>query len=560
MHLRCTRACWRVVVILVCVVPATVAHAAEPPTFFQFENVAPRTGVEAAVKNMHAHAAAWGDADGDGELDLYIGAFHKPGTEANRLLLQRAGKFVDAGQEVLNVSARSSGAVFVDLDNDGDLDFYLSNLGGGKSGESATGNKLFRNDGGQFVDVSAASHACPEAFRGRSVCALDFDGDGLLDLLVGESVSYGSQKRSRLFRNLGDLKFADISDEVGLPAGVPALGVAAGDVNDDGWPDLLLISSEGGNRLFLNEHGERLREDDRTSKLLQSPWTYKSGDDATSGACLADVNRDGRLDIVQGHHFERPWLEPVGLRLYLNRGVDAHECKFEDVTDKAGLLPLPMKAPHVEVQDFDNDGWPDIYTSICKFGPAGPAPLIFKNQGVTNGDVKFAENALAVNDFPTAEDRGIQRTGTFFAKMIADGKIRYTAAAPSADFDRDGRQDIFFSSWWTETPGMLLKNKTPGGHWLEVVVEGDPAQGMNRQGIGARVKIYPANNFGDAKSLLGCVEIGVGYGYSSGQQAVAHFGLGDVTEVDVEITLPHGQKLNRSFVDANQRIVMKQGK
>jgi hypothetical protein len=534
-------------------------HAAEPATFFQFENVASATGVEALVKNMHAHAAAWGDADGDGKLDLYVGSFHKPGTVANRLLLQRDGKFVEAGQETLNVSARSSGAVFVDLDNDGDLDFYLSNLGGGKTGESATGNKLFRNDGGKFVDVSAASHACPPDFRGRSVCAVDYDGDGLLDLLVGESVAYGSQKRSRLFRNLGNFKFEDVSDKVGLPAGVPALGVAAGDVSDDGWPDLLLISSEGGNRLFLNEQGQRFREAEEVSKLLQAPWKYQSGDDATCGACFADVNRDGKLDIVQGHHFERPWLEPVAIRLYLNRAVDKHAVKFEDVTDKVGLKPLPMKAPHIEVQDFDNDGWPDIYTSICKFGPGGPAPVIFKNQGTSSGELKFAENALAVNDFPTAEDRETKRTGTFFEKMIKEGKIIYTAAAPSGDFDNDGRVDIFFSSWWTETPGMLLKNTTPGGNWLKVQVQGNPEHHMNRQGIGARVKIYPTDKVGDDKTLLGCVEIAAGYGYSSGQEAIAHFGLGDVKQVAVEVTYPHtGAKFTQSDVAANQRILIKQ--
>lgn len=550
------RRCWLGMVV---VIIGGVLQAAEPATYFQFENVAPTTGVEPLVENMHAHAAAWGDADGDGKLDLYVGSFHKPGTAANRLLLQRDGKFVDAGQEALNVSARSSGAVFVDVDNDGDLDFYLSNLGGGKTGESATGNKLFRNDGGKFVDVSEASNACPPDFRGRSVCAVDYDGDGLLDLLVGESVSYGSQKRSRLFRNLGNLKFADVSEEVGLPAGVPALGVAAGDVNDDGWPDLLLISSEGGNRLFLNEMGERFREAEEVSKLLQAPWKYQSGDDATCGACFADVNRDGKLDIVQGQHFERPWLEPVAIRLYLNRAVDKHAVNFEDVTEKLGLKPLPMKAPHVEVQDFDNDGWPDIYTSICKFGPSGPAPVIFKNQGTSSGELKFAENALAVNDFPTAEDREIKRTGAFFEKMIQDGKIIYTAAAPSGDFNNDGRQDIFFSSWWTESPGMLLKNTTSGGNWLKVQVQGNPERHMNRQGIGARVKIYPVNKYGDNKALLGCVEIAAGYGYSSGQEAIAHFGLGDVKHVAVEVTYPHtGAKFTQSDVAANQRILIKQ--
>ncbi len=212
-----------------------------------FREVGQSLGVREALTNMHGHAAAWGDVDGDGDLDLYVGAFHKDGTRPNVLLLQQDGKFVADSQAALQVSARSSGAVLVDLDNDGDLDLYLSNLGGGKEGHSATDNKLFRNDGkGQFSDVSAASGACLPAFRGRSVSAVDFDGDGLLDLLVAESLAYGSAKHSRLFRNLGELKFEDVTAKIGLPP-LPALGVAVGDVNNDGWPDLLFVAAEGSN-------------------------------------------------------------------------------------------------------------------------------------------------------------------------------------------------------------------------------------------------------------------------------------------------------------------------
>jgi hypothetical protein len=114
------------------------------------------------------------------------------------------------------------------------------------------------------------------------------------------------------------------------------------------------------------------------------------------------VNRDGRVDIVVGSHFSHPWrMGGVAVRLYLNRGVQDGEPAFEDVTEQAGLKPLPMKSPHVEIQDFDNDGWPDIYTSIVKFKGAEPHPVIFKN--VTKGETpKFQESALAVNDFPTA--------------------------------------------------------------------------------------------------------------------------------------------------------------
>jgi hypothetical protein len=529
-------------------VPSLVA--AEPA--FHFRDVAPATGVKDLTANMMGHAAAWGDADGDGKLDLFVGTFHKDNTSHGKLLLQKEGKFVDAQQPLFEVSARSSGSIFADFDNDGDQDFYLSNLGGGKSGHTATDNKLYRNDGGgKFTDVSEASGACPAGFRGRSAAAVDFNGDGLLDVLLGESLAYGSAKHSRLLLNRGGLRFEDATERVGLPK-IPGLGVAAGDLNGDTWPDLLLVAAEGGNRVFLNEGGKRVRELEQVSKTLQAAWKYGSGDDTTCGVCLGDVNGDGLLDIVVGHHFERPWLTAVGPRLYLNRGISEGMPKFEDLTEACGLKPLPMKAPHVELQDFDNDGRLDLYVSFVKFAGDAVHPMIFRNVS-GGGRVAFTEDVLGVNDFPTADDIAVKRTGDFFAKMIKDRKIIYTAAAPTADFDGDGRIDIFMSSWWTESPAMLLKNETEGGNWIEVAVD-NVKDSVNRQGIGSIVEIRePSSN-----RLLGHSEIAVGYGYSSGQPAVAHFGLGDVKEVSVRVQLP-GDKGSRALhgVKANQRLTFK---
>jgi hypothetical protein len=302
----------------------------------------------------------------------------------------------------------------------------------------------------------------------------------------------------------------------------------------------------------LNEEGKEVRELEEVSKTLQAAWKYGSGDDTTCGVCLGDANNDGLLDIVLGHHFERPWLTAVGPRLYLNRGNSGGVPKFEDVTESAGLKPLPMKAPHVELQDFDNDGRLDLYVSFVKFAGGQAHPMIFRN--VSSGNkVAFTEDILAVNDFPTADDIAVKRTGEFFTKMIKDRKIIYTAAAPTADFDGDGRIDIFMSSWWTESPAMLLKNETKGGTWIDVAVD-NAREGVNRQGIGSIIEIRePSSN-----KLLAHGEIAVGYGYSSGQPAIAHFGLGDVKEISVRIQFP-GDKGSRALhgVKANQRITFK---
>ena len=362
----------------------------------------------------------------------------------------------------------------------------------------------FRNDGGgKFTDVSAESGACPAGLACRSVCATDFDGDGLLDLFVGECFFQGGQSRTRLYRNLGGLKFENVSEQVGLPERLTGFGVAAADVNGDGRPDLLVGGRHHGNRLLVSTADRKFRE--VPASLADFTWTYgRDGDDTSCGVCFGDVNRDGRLDIVIGSHFSQPWRAAGGgvpVRLYLHQGVEDGLPAYRDVTDEVGLVPLPMKSPHVEIQDFDNDGWPDIYTSIVKFDAEGrPHPVIFKHLGIQDGLPQFRCEALAVNDFPTADDLAVRQSGKFFDKMIADKKIVYMAPGPTCDFNRDGKLDMFLPNWWPQAKSLLLANETPGGHWLQIAVQG--GGDVNRQGIGSRVLVYPPGKLGEAEALL----------------------------------------------------------
>src|SRR5262249_57878458 len=106
---------------------------------------------------------------------------------------------------------------------------------------------------------------------------------------------------------------------------------------------------------------------------------------------------------------------------------------------------------------------------------------------------------------------------------------------------------------------MLLRNETPSGNWLQVQVQGASEKGVNRMGIGSVVRVFPAGKLGQAGELLGSREISVGYGYASGQEAIAHFGLGKVEECDIEVILPHGKgRLERKGMKANQRVKVAQ--
>src|SRR5581483_9564013 len=173
-----------------------------------------------------------------------------------------------------------------------------------------------------------------------------------------------------IYRNIVGFQFKYVAATAGVPRGAARPGVAIADLNNDGWPDLFLTSADGNNGLFLNDGRGNFREAPGTRETFA--WKCPSSSDAPTGVCIADVNRDGLPDIVVGNHFKQPWREPAPVRLYLHMGIKDGIPSFRDVTEAAALIPLGMKGPHVEIQDFDNDGWPDISVSIVKFRDGKP--------------------------------------------------------------------------------------------------------------------------------------------------------------------------------------------
>jgi enediyne biosynthesis protein E4 len=135
-----------------------------------------------------------------------------------------------------------------------------------------------------------------------------------------------------------------------------------------------------------------------------------------------------------------------------------------------------------------------------------------------------------------------------------DRLATYYAPGPVVDFDRDGRVDLFLPSWFEQVPNRLYRNVTKGGHWLTVRVTGS-GKNANPMGIGAIVWAYSAGHVGEPKHLLARSDIAVGTGYASGEEALAHLGLGEATRCDIRITWEK-QRIDGMNVEADRFLTL----
>lgn len=525
----------------------TLAAGSVAAQEFTFRDIAADVGLVKPLEGANAHAAAWGDVDGDGKLDLFIGTFAEKSTGAgvpNMFFWNDGGKFTADPDPALRSTGRGTGSILVDLDNDGLLDLYVTNHSSPRAmPDTAPGrpNLLYRAlPGRKWKDVSAESGAVTAGATSRNIMPIDFDGDGLLDLLVVHAVGKSPGRKTTLFRNKGDFKFEVANEKAGIPDDLVGLGACVGDVNNDGWPDIFV---GGSNRLFLSQGNGTYKQDADLTKALD--WKFAAEDNAPSaGAAFGDIDLDGDLDLVIGHHPKRPWFEPRPIRVYRNLGKTATGINFTEITLPVGLSPIPMKAPHVELRDFDNDGRVDLYTAIVTFNEGKIHPAIWRNvaagDNTSTGGVKFVDTAFKHRrDFPDDADKATKGTADFYAKLLREKKINYMSTGPSADFDGDGRLDLLLASWWPELPTMLLKNETPSGNWIAVRALG--GKGLNSMGLGTKVRAYKPGQAGKPEALIAWEEIQTGYGYTCGQPAVAHLGLGEVETCDLVIEWPYGK-------------------
>lgn len=332
-----------------------------------FQDVTAESGLVEPLLGMHGHAAAFGDLNDDGLPDLVVGTFGDRETEAyrvreatgpspDRLLVTRPELTMvpDWSEEL----GRTSGAVFADFDLDGDDDLLLVRHAG-RDGDFPVPSRLYANVEGT---LQPHSEPLPADFRGRTPAVADYDGDGLLDVYVSEDNS--GDTGGLLLRNEGDLEFADATAGSGLE-GVLALSAATGDLNRDLAPDLATSTA-----VFVNDGDMRFT--DVTPDGFESVPIGEEDDPA--GVAIGDLDGDGWADIVVGQHY-RATVEfdsEVPIRVFRNAGGETPV--FEEV---GGIAPLPTLAPHVALADMDNDGRPDIVTTAS--AGDGTTPAVYRN-------------------------------------------------------------------------------------------------------------------------------------------------------------------------------------
>ncbi len=543
-----------------------------------------------AVHYDHGCGVAVADVDGDGLLDLYLL------TQLGRNELWRnlgGGRFEDLTEKAgVGVGDRISvGGSFADADNDGDPDLYVTTV--------REGNLLFENLGeGRFRDVTEAAGV---GYAGHSSGAIffDYDRDGLVDLFVANVGTYTTDAKgegdywvgfedafsghlkpergepSRLFRNLGGLRFEDVTEKVGLVDESWSGDASAADLNEDGWPDLYLLNMQGHDQYWENDGGERF--------VRRSEEVFPRTSWGAMGVKIFDFENDGDLDIYvtdmhsdmaqpmqpKDEYVKNPMPWAADFLVDDGRGVYGNSFhrnegggRFVEVSDAVGAenyWPWGLS-----VGDLNADGFEDAFlASSMSFPWRYSANAVKLNErGRRFVDTEGAHGVEPRPDGRTAvhwfdidcgaepEHALCESTGLSAGTLRVSGALG-TRSSVILDLDRDGDLDIVTNDFGAE-PMLLTSDLTEKKqvHYLEVSLRGKRS---NRDGIGALVTVKVGDRtltrLQDGKS-----------GYLSQSAMPLYVGLDAASQVDeVRVRWPSGtQQVVKGPIEANQTLVIEE--
>jgi hypothetical protein len=419
-----------------------------------------------------AQPTPWADVDGDGDLDLFVGLSRG----ANRLYRNDGGRFVDVAREWgVADTFDTRAAAFGDYDLDGRPDLYV-----GFTPNAPTPNKLYRNLGGRFEDV-ASRLGLDRAGTIRQPVFVDYDTDGDIDLFVGFR-----DKPNVLYRNDGG-RFSDVAPAVGLADPRKTIGAAWYDFDQDGDLDLVAANQEGdSDALFRNDAGTFVD----VAPALGIARAGRARDQGGIAPVPVDFDNDGDLDLFIASY------GPDVLYRY-----DAGT--FTDVAGPMGLAG-DYHSVSAAFGDVDNDGLVDGYVVVYLGTDRNVPDHFFLRRGA-----RFIE----VVDPVIAPNNGSHGIGW-------------------VDYDGDGDLDLALANNHATGTHPLYQNRLPADRAkrsLSVTVV-DP---RGRHSLaGAEVRVYRQGT----RTLLGTRLVDTGSGYNSQSIVPVHFGIPVDRAVDVEVT------------------------
>jgi hypothetical protein len=529
-------------------------------------------------------AVAVGDFDDDGLLDLFVTNPLMRPEDRNVLYRNRGGfrfeRVPIPALAAINADPATYGvtgmAVFVDYDNDGDQDLFLA-MGYGRN--VLLRNMLVETGRATFVDVSAEAGIGDHAVS-MAANFLDYDRDGRLDLIVGNAFAthltayqpsrlfsifrlpaaeYPGDRRmlgfmhaswdnaangglNALYRNAGDGRFErqDVL-RMGMPETHWTLAIGAGDLNNDGWPDLYMANDFGPDDLYLNEGGRMFRRVQGRAFGTVGRDTYKG-----MNASLGDIDRNGWLDIyVSNVHVP---LQAEGSLLWMTypNPRDPRVPHFRDEATRRGALNERRFGWGAALGDLDNDGWLDIVQAngmvddrIDRRFARCPS-YWYVNEKLMRSGPEIHTYADMWGDLRGYCIFGIEANRVYLNRGDTP-YLQFVDVAPQlgwkaetnsrgvalADLDNDGALDVVITHQFE--PASLYRNTLAAradgrgrGHWIGFALVGD-GRTCNRDAAGSRVRLVYSEGGRPVEQMR---EITLVNGLSAQSDRRAHFGLG----------------------------------
>ncbi len=487
------------------------------------------------------------DYDNDGDLDIYLVNGGQRGRDdppsRNHLFRQEEnGTFVDVTDASgLGDTGYGMGVAVGDIDNDGDVDVYVTNVGP---------DALYRNEGnGTFTDISRVAGVGNPGW-GTSAVFFDFDLDGFLDVYVANYAAFdtaetctdpagqpdycGPKQLLRglpdvLYRNNGDGTFSDVSIAAGVAGSrLTGLGVVSADFTGDGYADLYVANDGQPNHLWVNQRNGTFQD---RALVLGVAVNAEGRAEASMGIGVGDINNDADLDLFITHLW--------GETNTLYRRFDS---SFQDDTFTAGLAgpSFPYTGFGTGFVDYDHDGDLDL---LVVNGGVKRRPLMTTREQAGYW-APYAQPNLVFENDGQGRFRDVSDMAPAFSNNVATSR-----GLAFGDIDNDGDIDFLVTNAGAEAR-LIRNDASDTGHWLMIRTI-DPV--LQRDAIGAEVIVVVGGQ------LLHRL-ITPGYSYLSSSDPRAHFGLGVATTVDkIVVTWPGGPTEMFRGAEADQVITLRKG-